>query len=133
MSRATAVMTPRDLSVQGHVSPGFEAVRHAFAENFTDRHELGGACCAYVRGEKVVDLWGGFRNQDTEAPWEQNTMVIVYSATKGPAAMTLAPPTSQGFALPTAHAKARGQRPPAHTRPRSRPHRGASRNGSAET
>ena len=97
MSRATAVMTPRDLSVQGHVSPGFEAVRHAFAENFTDRHELGAACCAYVRGEKVVDLWGGFRNQDTEAPWEQNTMVIVYSATKGPAAMTLALAHSRGW------------------------------------
>lgn len=97
MSRATAVMTPRDLSIQGHVSPGFEAVRHAFAENFTDRHELGGACCAYVRGEKVVDLWGGFRNQDSEAPWEQNTMVIVYSATKGPAAMTLALAHSRGW------------------------------------
>jgi CubicO group peptidase (beta-lactamase class C family) len=90
-------MSPRDLSVQGHVSPGFEAVRHAFAENFTDRHELGGACCAYVRGEKVVDLWGGFRHQATEAPWEENTMVIVYSATKGPAAMTLALAHSRGW------------------------------------
>lgn len=97
MARATALMSSRDLSVQGHVSPGFEAVRHAFAENFTDRHELGGACCAYVRGEKVVDLWGGFRNHATEAPWEPDTMVIVYSATKGPAAMTLALAHSRGW------------------------------------
>ena len=43
-------------SVEGHVSRGFEAVREAFADNFARRHELGGACCAYVRGEKVVDL-----------------------------------------------------------------------------
>jgi hypothetical protein len=49
--------------VNGSVAPGFEAVRKAFADNFVRRHELGGACCAYYRGEKVVDLWGGVRNK----------------------------------------------------------------------
>jgi hypothetical protein len=34
-------------TIQGHVSPGFEAVREAFAENFVRRRELGGACCAF--------------------------------------------------------------------------------------
>ena len=77
-------------SIEGHVSQGFEAVREAFSDNFDRRGELGGACCAYRAGEKVVDLWGGIRNKDTGEPWEQNTMVIVYSATKGLAAMTLA-------------------------------------------
>jgi CubicO group peptidase (beta-lactamase class C family) len=77
-------------SARGHVSPGFEAVREAFAENFTRRRELGGACCAFVHGEKVVDLWGGIRNKQTREPWEQDTMVVVHSATKGLAAMTLA-------------------------------------------
>jgi hypothetical protein len=38
----------------GHVSRGFEAVREAFVENFEGRRELGGACCAYHHGEKVV-------------------------------------------------------------------------------
>jgi hypothetical protein len=61
-------------SAQGHVSPGFEAVREAFAENFTRRRELGGACCAFVHGAKVVDLWGGIRNKQTrelgnKTPW----------------------------------------------------------------
>jgi hypothetical protein len=46
----------RSRTVGGDVSPGFEAVREAFAENFARRHELGGACSAYYRGEKVVDL-----------------------------------------------------------------------------
>ena len=54
--------------VRGHVSPGFEAVRDAFADNFARRGELGGACCAYHRGEKVVDLWGGIRNKQTGEP-----------------------------------------------------------------
>jgi CubicO group peptidase (beta-lactamase class C family) len=76
--------------VQGLVGRGFEAVYEAFADNFARRHELGGACCAYYRGERVVDLWGGIRNKQTGEPWQRNTMVIVYSATKGLAAMTLA-------------------------------------------
>ena len=72
-------------------------MREAFADNFARRRELGGACCAYHRGEKVVDLWGGIRNKQTGEPWEQDTMVIVYSATKGLAAMTLAIAHSRGW------------------------------------
>ena len=51
-------------AVHGRVSPGFERVRDAFADNFVRRGELGGACCVYHRGEKVVDIWGGIRNKD---------------------------------------------------------------------
>jgi CubicO group peptidase (beta-lactamase class C family) len=91
MTSATA------LAVEGHVSPGFESVREAFEENFTRRGELGGACCAYVRGEKVVDLWGGVRNKQTGEPWERDTMVVIHSASKGLAAMTLALAHSRGW------------------------------------
>ena len=84
-------------SVEGHVSRGFEPVRDAFADNFVRRGESGGACCAYYRGDKVVDIWGGVRNKQTGEPWERDTMVIVYSATKGLAAMTLALAHSRGW------------------------------------
>lgn len=87
----------RNLLIEGHVSAGFDAVRDAFAENFSRRHELGGACCVYHRGEKVVDLWGGVRNKSTGEPWQEGTMVLVYSATKGLAAMTLAVAHSRGW------------------------------------
>jgi CubicO group peptidase (beta-lactamase class C family) len=83
--------------IYGHVTGGFEAVREAFAMNFAQRGELGAACCVFVRGEKVVDLWGGIRNRRTGQPWEQNTMVVVHSATKGLAAMTLALAHSRGW------------------------------------
>ena len=89
-------MTER-VSVEGHVSTGFEPVREAFEENFERRHELGGACCVYLHGEKVVDLWGGVRNRDTGEPWEEDTMVVVYSATKGLSAMTMALAHSRGW------------------------------------
>ena len=83
--------------VQGSVAPGFEGVREVFADNFARRGELGGACAAYYRGENVVDLWGGIRNKQTGDPWQRDTMVIVYSATKGLAAMTLAIAHSRGW------------------------------------
>ena len=85
------------LDVQGYVAPGFERVRDTFAENFARRHELGGACCAYHRGQKVVDIWGGIRSKQTREPWERDTMVVVHSATKGLAAMTLAIAHSRGW------------------------------------
>ena len=66
--------------IEGQVSAGFEAVRRAFAENFASRGELGGACCVYYRGKKVVDLWGGVRDKASGAPWQEDTMVIVYRA-----------------------------------------------------
>jgi CubicO group peptidase (beta-lactamase class C family) len=90
-------MAATSTTVLGHVSPGFESVREAFAENFARRRELGAACAAYVDGEQVVDLWGGVRRADTGEPWQRDTMVIVYSATKGLAAMTLAIAHSRGW------------------------------------
>jgi CubicO group peptidase (beta-lactamase class C family) len=83
--------------VYGHVSHGFERVRDAFAENFSRRGEVGGACCIYYRAEKVIDIWGGVRNSQTGEPWEEDTMVVVHSATKGLAAMTLALAHSRGW------------------------------------
>ena len=59
--------------------------------------KLGGACCVYHHGKKIVDLWGGTRNKQTGEPWERDTMVLVYSATKGLAAMTLAIAHSRGW------------------------------------
>lgn len=87
----------RQIHIEGQVSAGFEGVREAFAENFSRRHELGGACCVYHQGEKVVDLWGGVRNKATGEPWQEDTMVLVYSSTKGLAAMTLAVAHSRGW------------------------------------
>ncbi len=90
--------TARDwFDIQGYVHRGFEDVREAFEQNFVRRGELGGACCVYVRGEKVVDLWGGIRNKHSGEPWEENTMVVVHSTTKGLAAMTLAIAHSRGW------------------------------------
>lgn len=85
------------MNIEGSVSPGFEAIRDVFAANFSRRHELGGACCVYLHGEKVVDLWGGIRNETTGESWLEDTMVVIWSATKGLTAMALAVAHSRGW------------------------------------
>src|SRR5688572_32872717 len=85
-----AKRAPEQLLVGGTVSKGFESVRDVFIENFTRRGELGGACAVYRNGEKVVDLWGGVRDRVSGEAWQNDTMVLVHSATKGMAAMVMA-------------------------------------------
>ena len=86
-----------DVQVHGSVEPSFEPVLDAFAENFTERGELGASCCIYVRGRKVVDLWGGYRDRGSDAPWHADTMTIVHSTSKGLAAMVMALAHSRGW------------------------------------
>ena len=81
----------------GFVAPGFEAVRAEFERNFVERGEIGAAVAAYWRGEKVVDLWGGRRTPNGDDPWNENTMVVVNSTTKGMSAMTLAVANARGW------------------------------------
>lgn len=66
--------------LHGSVAPGFEAVQMEFARNFSERGEVGAALSIYARGEPVVDLWGGYRDRRTRAPWEQDTLMLMYSA-----------------------------------------------------
>jgi CubicO group peptidase (beta-lactamase class C family) len=72
-------------------------VRKAFIENFARRGELGGACCIYQDGEKVVDLWGGVRDRASGERWREDTMVVVHSTTKGLSAMVMALAHSRGW------------------------------------
>ncbi len=74
-------------TIEGWVAPGFEGVRAAFAANFDAGTEVGAAFAAYHRGEKVVDLWGGIADRTTGRPWDERTLVLVYSTTKGVTAM----------------------------------------------
>ncbi len=84
-------------AVSGFVEPGFDAVREAFIQNFTRRKDLGAACCIYHHGGKVVDLWGGLRNRATGEPWEEETMVGVFSTAKGLAGLAMALAHSRGL------------------------------------
>src|SRR5438067_2366140 len=54
-----------------------------FEENFTRFGELGAAVSIWQNGKPVVDLCGGFRDARHEHPWTSDSIVLVWSATKG--------------------------------------------------
>ena len=79
-------MTKGAVAVHGFCAPEFGEVADAFARNFADYGELGAAVSICVDGTPVVDLWGGTADRDSGKPWAEDTMVVVFSATKGMAA-----------------------------------------------
>ncbi|MFU8816354.1 MAG: serine hydrolase domain-containing protein [Pseudomonadales bacterium] len=73
--------------ISGHCDEAFAPVREAFAKNFRERNEVGASVAVSLEGEMVVDLWGGYRDAAATLPWEQDTIVNVYSTTKTMAAL----------------------------------------------
>jgi len=69
--------------VGGSVETGFEPVQEAFAANFERYGEVGAACCVYLHGRRVVDLWGGVKAPGSTEPYEADTLQMVWSTTKG--------------------------------------------------
>lgn len=67
----------------GWADEHFGAVADVFARNFTEFPELGSAVTVFAGGRKVVDLWGGVADQRTGRPWDQATVVPVFSCAKG--------------------------------------------------
>ncbi|HET6795415.1 MAG TPA: serine hydrolase domain-containing protein [Acidimicrobiales bacterium] len=74
-------------TVEGTVEPGFEAVREAFEANFERHGEVGAAFSLYHRGRQVVDLWGGVADETTGRTWDEGTLQLVFSTTKGATAV----------------------------------------------
>ena len=72
-----------EILIQGNVRPGFEAVREAFAQNFEERHEVGASVAVVRNGQYLVDLWGGWADEARSRPWEADSIVNVWSTTKG--------------------------------------------------
>jgi len=73
--------------INGVVENGWGLVADTFRANFRDGKDLGAACCVYVDGRAVVDLWGGLADRETKRPWDQDTVVSVASTTKGATAL----------------------------------------------
>lgn len=75
------------MEIHGHCDPAFARVKDCFAENFQKRHEVGASVAVSVDGMMVADLWAGLASRVTQSPWSRRTIVNVYSASKGIAAL----------------------------------------------
>jgi len=60
-----------------------DRLKPLFDENFTHRGELGAAVSVWHEGKPLVNLHGGFCDAGRERPWNSDTLVLVWSATKG--------------------------------------------------
>jgi CubicO group peptidase (beta-lactamase class C family) len=76
------------VEIHGSCASPFAEVRRQFERNFAEHGEVGASVCVTVDGERVVDLWGGATSSSGDAlPWQADTLVGVYSCTKGMTAM----------------------------------------------
>ena len=75
--------------IHGFCDARFAPVQAAFEENFASKGDVGASVAVSVEGEMVVDLWGGHRDAAGTLPWEEDTIVNVYSTTKTMAALCL--------------------------------------------
>jgi CubicO group peptidase (beta-lactamase class C family) len=86
-----------DLVVCGETALAFQRVRDEFEQNFLRRGEQGAACTVYFRGQKVVDLWGGFQCAKSRQRWTASTLCLAFSVTKGMAAAAMVVAHSRGL------------------------------------
>lgn len=77
------------VQIGGSVAHGWEPVRDEFEANLTSGEEVGAQVAVYHRGAKVVDLWGGSFDR-SDRPYDDTTLQLVFSTTKGITAIAVA-------------------------------------------
>jgi CubicO group peptidase (beta-lactamase class C family) len=85
------------VTVDGSCDAAFAGVREAFAANFDGGLELGASLAISVDGRNVVDLWGGYLDLGRTRPWERDSLVCVFSCTKGVVAIAVMWAVAHGF------------------------------------
>src|ERR1022692_1151779 len=75
-------MTDTKIEVQGTCDEQFEAVREAFYKNLDEGKDIGASVTVHVEGEPVVDLWGGWTDEERTTAWERDTITNVWSTSK---------------------------------------------------
>ncbi|MDW6025000.1 serine hydrolase domain-containing protein [Mesorhizobium sp. BAC0120] len=93
------------MNIEGTCDPRFAGVRDAFADCFEQGLEHGAGVSVVVHGRTVVELWGGHADAARTRPWRRDTLVNVWSSTKGVVALAIAMLVERGkldYAAPVA-------------------------------
>ena len=85
-------------AIHGAADPAFAPVAEAFSENFRTRGDIGASLAVVVDGQMVVDLWGGSLDAAGTRPWTRQSVVNVWSTTKGVTALCFAMLVDRGLA-----------------------------------
>ena len=68
--------------INGYCEEKYNPVKKIFEDYFLKNQEIGASFAVYKQGKALIDLWGGFKNKENKI-WEENTIVNIFSATKG--------------------------------------------------
>jgi len=85
------------MEIHGECDPQFSKVKETFEKLHQEDREIGSCFAVYKDGKPLVDLWGGFQDEDRTKPWQQDNLVTVYSTTKGVAAFCIALAMEKGL------------------------------------
>ena len=88
--------TGGSLEIEGQVDAAYRPVADAFLEGFESGRELGAALAVIVDGRTVVDVWHGSLDRRRETPWQENTLVCMFSVTKAMTAVCLLQAVERG-------------------------------------
>jgi CubicO group peptidase (beta-lactamase class C family) len=69
-------------AVQGMCDDRFKGLRDVFASQLESGEDLGASLALTIDGEVLVDLWGGWSDEQQTTPWQEDTLVNVWSTTK---------------------------------------------------
>jgi CubicO group peptidase (beta-lactamase class C family) len=92
--------------INGTTDPRFTRLREVFAQNFDENLEFGAGVAVVLDGRPVAHLWGGHADAARNRPWTEDTLVNVWSVTKGVVAIAAAIAVEQGklrYDQPLAH------------------------------
>ena len=70
------------MEVSGYCDSKFSKVREVLAESVAKGDDIGASVAVTIEGETVIDLWAGHKDEERLVPWDENTIVNVYSSTK---------------------------------------------------
>jgi CubicO group peptidase (beta-lactamase class C family) len=69
--------------INGYCEEKYNPVKKIFESYFLKQEEIGASFAIYKEGKALIDIYGGFKNNNNNKNWEENTIVNVFSATKG--------------------------------------------------
>ena len=82
--------------IKGYCDPKFQNVYDAFSNAIESEFETGAALAIEYQGNMIVNLWGGHQDAQKTKAWEENTLVNVFSVTKGVTATCISRLIDQG-------------------------------------
>ena len=70
------------METQGRFDEKFKPIVDCYENQFELGLDIGSSLAITYEGEMVVDIWAGNRDRAQSLPWEENTIVNVFSSTK---------------------------------------------------